>query len=91
MRYVLSFLNTGNILKHTLVHIIMKTNVIMVITTIVIVIQSYLIGYSICESKYKRYYDATETLLDSIDENDMLDVVMEGDEYQDYLKAKEEL
>ena len=69
----------------------MKTNVIMIITTIVIVIQSYLIGYNICESKYKHYYDATETLLDSIDENDMLDVVMESDAYQDYLKAKEEL
>lgn len=69
----------------------MKTNVIMVITTIVIVIQSYLIGYNICESKYKHYYNATETLLDSIDENDMLDVVMESDAYQDYLKAKEEL
>ena len=69
----------------------MKTNVIVVLTTIVIVIQSYLIGYNICESKYKHYYDATETLLDSIDENDMLDVVMESDEYQDYLKSKEDL
>lgn len=69
----------------------MKTNVIVIITTIVIVIQSYLIGYNICESKYKHYYDATETLLDSIDENDMLDVVMESDEYQDYLKSKEDL
>lgn len=69
----------------------MKTNVITVITTTIIVIQSYLIGYNICESKYKHYYDATETLLDSIDENDMLDVIMKSHEYQDYLTAKKNL
>ena len=69
----------------------MKTNVIMVITTIVIVIQSYLIGYNICESKYKHYYNATETMLDSIDENYMLDVIMETDAYQNYLTAKNNL
>lgn len=69
----------------------MKTNVITVITTTIIVIQSYLIGYNICESKYKHYYDATETLLDSIDENDMLDVIMKSHKYQDYLTAKKNL
>lgn len=69
----------------------MKTNIIVVLTTIVIVVQSYLIGYNICESKYKHYYDATETMLNSIDKNDMLDVVMETDEYQNYLTAKNNL
>ena len=69
----------------------MKNNIIAVITPIVLVIQTYFIGYNICESKYKHYYDATETLLNSIDANNMLDVVMESDEYQDYLKAKEDL
>lgn len=69
----------------------MENKVIVVLTTIVIVIQAYFIGYNICDSKYKHYYDATETLLDSIDANDMLDIVMENDEYQDYLKAKKDL
>lgn len=69
----------------------MKNNIIVVITSIVLVIQTYCIGYNICERKYKHYYDATETLLDSINANDMLDVIMESDEYQDYLKAKEDL
>ena len=69
----------------------MKNNIIAVIIPIVLVIQTYFIGYNICESKYKHYYDATETLLDSINANDMLDVIMESDEYQDYIKAKENL
>lgn len=55
------------------------------------VVISYYIGYNTCEKHYKQYYNATETMLDSIDENYMLDVIMETDEYQDYLKAKEEL
>lgn len=69
----------------------MKNKVIVVLTTIVIVIQAYFIGYNICDSKYKHYHDATETMLDSINANNMLDVIMESDEYQDYLKAKEDL
>ena len=69
----------------------MKNKIIVVLTTIVIVIQAYFIGYNICDSKYKHYYDATETMLDSIDENYFMDVIMEGDEYQDYLIAKENL
>lgn len=55
------------------------------------VVISYYIGYNTCEKHYKQYYNATETMLDSIDENYMLDVIMETDAYQDYLKAKEEL
>ena len=51
----------------------------------------YFIGYQTCTENYKQYYDATETMLDSIDANNMLDVIMETDAYQDYLKAKEEL
>jgi hypothetical protein len=62
----------------------------MVIVIITIVL-SYFTGYETCDEHYKQYYDATETMLDSIDENYMLDVIMETDAYQDYLKAKEEL
>lgn len=51
----------------------------------------YFIGYETCTENYKQYYDATETMLDSIDENYMHDVIMETDAYQDYLKAKEGL
>lgn len=69
----------------------MKNNIIAVITPIILVIQVYFIGYNICESKYKHYYEATETMLDSIDANNMLDVIIESDEYQDYLKAKKDL
>ena len=68
-----------------------KKNIMVVVTTIVVVVLSYLTGYETCTEHYKQYYDATETMLDSIDENYMLDVIMETDAYQDYLKAKEEL
>ena len=68
-----------------------KKNIMVVITTIVVVVLSYLTGYETCTEHYKLYYDATETMLDSIDENYMLDVIMETDADQDYLKAKEEL
>ena len=68
-----------------------KKNIMVVVTTIVVVVLSYLTGYETCTKHYKQYYDATETMLDSIDENYMLDVIMETDAYQDYLKAKEEM
>ena len=68
-----------------------KKNIMVVVITLVVIALSYLTGYATCTMHYKQYYDATETMLDSIDENYMLDVIMETDAYQDYLKAKEEL
>ena len=68
-----------------------KKHIVIVIITLVIIVLSYFTGYETCNEHYKQYYNATETMLDSIDENYMLDVIMEGDAYQDYLKAKEEL
>lgn len=61
------------------------------IVSIVLIILSYLAGYDTCKEHYSKYYNATETLLDSIDEDYFLDVIMEKDEYQDYLTAKENL
>ena len=68
-----------------------KKQIVMVTITLVVIVLSYLTGYATCTEHYKQYYDATETMLDSIDANNMLDVVMESDEYQDYIKAKEDL
>ena len=68
-----------------------KHIVIVMITVIVIELLFYFIGYKTCDRRYKNYYDATENLLDSINANDMLDVIMESDEYQDYLNAKKNL
>ena len=68
-----------------------KKQIVMVIITLVVIVLSYLTGYETCTEHYKQYYDATEIMLDSIDANNMLDVVMESDEYQDYIKAKEDL
>ena len=68
-----------------------KKQIVMVIITLVVIVLSYFTDYEICTEHYKQYYDATETMLDSIDENYMLDVIMETDAYQDYLKAKEDL
>ena len=68
-----------------------KKNIMVVVITLVVIVLSYFTGYETCDEHYKQYYDATETMLDSIDEDYMLDVIMEGDAYQDYLKAKEEL
>ena len=68
-----------------------KKQIVMVIITLVVIVLSYFTGYETCTKHYKQYYNATETMLDSIDENYMLDVIMETDAYQDYLKAKEEL
>ena len=68
-----------------------KKQIVMVIITLVVIVLSYFTGYETCDEHYKQYYDATETMLDSIDENYMLDVIMETDAYQDYLKAKEEM
>jgi hypothetical protein len=77
----------------------MKKQLIIDIVTLVIIVLAiwlanavcYHAGYKKCESKYKRYYNATETLLDSIDDNYMLDIVMEGDVYNNYIVAKENL
>ena len=63
----------------------------LIVIVIITIILSYLTGCATCTMHYKQYYDATETMLDSIDENYMLDVIMETDAYQDYLKAKEDL
>lgn len=68
-----------------------KKQIVMVIITLVVIVLSYFTGYETCKEHYNNYYDATETMLDSIDANDMLDVIMESDEYQDYIKAKENL
>lgn len=51
----------------------------------------YYKGYKQCEKHYKQYYNATENMLDSIDGDYFMDVIMESDEYQTYIKAKEDL
>ena len=68
-----------------------KKHIVLIVIVIITIVLSYFTGYETCTKHYKQYYDATETMLDSIDENYMLDVIMETDAYQDYLKAKEEL
>ena len=68
-----------------------KKHIMLIVIVIITIILSYFTGYETCDEHYKQYYDATETMLDSIDENYMLDVIMETDAYQDYLKAKEDL
>jgi len=68
-----------------------KKHIVLMVIVIITIVLSYFTGYETCDEHYKQYYDATETMLDSIDENYMLDVIMETDAYQDYLKAKEEL
>ena len=68
-----------------------KKHVVLIVIVIITIVLSYFTGYETCNEHYKQYYDATETMLDSIDENYMLDVIMETDAYQDYLKAKENL
>ena len=68
-----------------------KKNIMVVVITLAVIALSYLTGYATCTKHYNDYYNATETMLDNIDENYMLDVIMETDAYQDYLKAKEDL
>lgn len=68
-----------------------KKHIMLIVIVIITIVLSYFTGYETCTEHYKQYYDATETMLDSIDANNMLDVVMESDEYQDYIKAKENL
>lgn len=70
-----------------------KNHMGLIVIVIIAIVLSYFyfMGYKTCEEHYKKYYDSTETMLDSIDENYMRDVIMETDAYQDYLKAKEEL
>lgn len=68
-----------------------KKQIVMVIITLVVIVLSYFIGYETCKEHYDNYYNATEKMIDSIDENYFMDVIMEGDKYQDYLIAKENL
>ena len=68
-----------------------KKHIVLMVIVIITIVLSYFTGYETCDEHYKQYYNATETMLDSIDANNMLDVVMESDEYQDYIKAKENL
>ena len=68
-----------------------KKHILLIVIVIITIVLSYFTGYETCKEHYNNYYDATETMLDSIDANDMLDVIMESDEYQDYIKAKKDL
>lgn len=68
-----------------------KKHIVLIVIVIITIVLSYFTGYETCDEHYNQYYNATETMLDNIDENYMLDVIMETDAYQDYLKAKEEL
>lgn len=69
----------------------MKMKIVMIIIAIIVVILSYLAGYYTCKEHYDNYYNATEELLDSIDGDYFLDVIMESDEYQNYIIAKNNL
>ena len=68
-----------------------KKQIVIVIITLVVIVLSYFTGYETCNKHYNNYHNATEKMIDSIDENYFMDVIMEGDEYQDYLTAKENL
>ena len=68
-----------------------KKHVVLVVIVIITIVLSYFTGYETCDEHYKNYYDAVETMIDSIDANDMLDVIMETDEYQNYLATKKNL
>ena len=68
-----------------------KKNIVLVIMIMAVIVLAYFTGYDACEQHYKNYYNAVEVMLDSINSNDMLDVIMETDEYNNYIKAKEEL
>lgn len=69
----------------------MKMKIVMIIIAIIAVILSYLAGYDTCKEHYNNYYNATERMIDSIDDNYFIDVLMETDEYQEYLNAKADL
>lgn len=69
----------------------MKMKIVMIIIAIIAVILSYLAGYNTCKEHYNNYYNATEHMIDSIDDNYFIDVLMETDEYQEYLNAKADL
>ena len=68
-----------------------KKHVVLVVIVVITIVLSYFTGYETCDEHYKNYYDAVETMIDSIDANDMLDVIMETDEYQNYLATKKNL
>lgn len=69
----------------------MKKHIVLIVITLVVIILSYFTGYETCKKHYDNYYNATEKMIDSIDGDYFMDIIMEGDAYQDYLKAKEEL
>ena len=68
-----------------------KKRIMVVVTTLVVIVLSYLTGYATCTKRYNDYYNATESMLDNIDESYFMDVLMETNAYKDYLKAKEDL
>lgn len=69
----------------------MKMKIVTIIIAIIAMILSYLAGYDTCKEHYADYYNATERMIDSIDDNYFIDVLMETDEYQEYLNAKADL
>ena len=68
-----------------------KKHIMLMVIVIITIVLSYFTGYETCKEHYDNYYNATEQMINSIDENYFMDVIMEGDEYQDYLIAKENL
>lgn len=68
-----------------------KKHIVLIVIVIITIVLSYFTGYETCDEYYKQYYNATETMLDSIDGDYFLDVIMEQDKYQDYLTAKKNL
>ena len=68
-----------------------KKNIMVAVITLVVIILAYGTGYATCTKHYNDYYNATETMLDNIDESYFMDVLMETNAYKEYLKAKEDL
>ena len=68
-----------------------KKNIMVAVITLVVIILAYGTGYATCTKHYNEYYNATETMLDNIDESYFMDVLMETNAYKEYLKAKEDL
>ena len=68
-----------------------KKHVVLVVIVIITIVLSYFTGYETCDEHYKNYYDAVETMIDSIDANDMLDVIMETEKDQKKITKKKNL
>ena len=66
---------------------------IVVLLLVVIVLFCELVSMSNRCAAYERYYQATETLLDEIAEEDesFLDTIGEGDAYANYMECREPL